>query len=512
MARTGSTTASRPGRVLALAVVVALASATAATAAPKDKTGSSPKHYAATASPAVVAFPIDGSSRVEVRLLNCGSGDCGRSVSQQSFGSAEVTVPVGVGFDLGDVTTAVATDDSTTPVGWSATDLGGGVLRLAAGSAPAVQPGSTLVVSIDVDAPATPGRHEIQTQVKQSNDFSGLPGNSFARVGDDPSVFFGHGSAVGLAWVQQPSSLQADPPVVTTSGVTGVTRMCPAPSVRVVDALGNTVTSSTAVVTLAPVDGGKPGLGGTTATAVSGIATFGDAACTTGVSASNLGAGYRLVASSPGLADSDASSPFSVLAVYGACGATCATGNLTGAQKTVASVSATGGTGDPDRLTFSFDDDWPFLGQCDPDPAAAGTNPYRDPLTVDLADHDKTVELRWTKAAVRWATNNGASQWQVCVAAQAPFTAVLLDGSVGQATCVTLTGDPTGPTAPCPAAPPAPADAWYVGALLPCGDSRVLDPATGAPAGPCLQRLGRSAGEQIATVFLPDAPGDPRMG
>ena len=100
------------------------------------------------------------------------------------------------------------------------------------------------------------------------------------------------------------------------------------------------------------------------------------------------------------------------------------------------------------------------------------------PVTVDLRDHDKTVDLAWSKAAVQWATNNGSSQWRVCMAAQYDFPTV--DGrsqDMGQG--------------------------WHVGALRPCG--AVL------PTDPCVSRLTRSGGRQLATVRLPDVEGDPRM-
>ena len=108
-------------------------------------------------------------------------------------------------------------------------------------------------------------------------------------------------------------------------------------------------------------------------------------------------------------------------------------------------------------------------------------------VRVDVADHDKAVNLRWSKKAVQWATNNGTKRWDVCVAAAYPFTVRGFTFVAGNETDQPLA-----------------ADGLYVGILLPCAD---VDPLTT----PCLSRLFRDAGEQGALVLLPDVPGDPKM-
>ena len=100
-------------------------------------------------------------------------------------------------------------------------------------------------------------------------------------------------------------------------------------------------------------------------------------------------------------------------------------------------------------------------------------------VTVDLADHDKLVSMSWSKQAVQWATNNGTSQWRVCMAAAYPFPT-----PTGEAVEVGGSG-------------------WYVGQLLPCSAVE--------PSDACLASLGRAGGRQTAVVSLPDTPGDPRM-
>ncbi len=98
------------------------------------------------------------------------------------------------------------------------------------------------------------------------------------------------GAPAGVAIVAQPG------------GGTGGIAWPGQPSVRIVDAFGNTVTSSTATVSLAIAPGsGTPGASltcgaSTSKAAVSGVATF------TGCRIDLAGAGYLLAASAPGLA------------------------------------------------------------------------------------------------------------------------------------------------------------------------------------------------------------------
>jgi hypothetical protein len=108
---------------------------------------------------------------------------------------------------------------------------------------------------------------------------------SFAFTGCGNHGYSSAGAVNQLAFGIQPS--------IAAAG----TSIAPAVTVIVEDANGNTVTTSTAAVTIAI--GNNPGsgtLGGTTTVnAVGGVATFSN------LSISNLGTGYTLTASSPGL-------------------------------------------------------------------------------------------------------------------------------------------------------------------------------------------------------------------
>jgi hypothetical protein len=383
-----------------------------------------------------------------------------------------------------------ATVDRT---GWSAVVVTGAagqtVLQLqnsGNGTTYAVPPGQALSVTMAVSSTATAGRIDFATQIKQSNDFSGS-GNDFGRSGLDPTVYLGSRPATHLEFVTQPTSVQGTGQAQGT-GATPILTTCP--SVRALDNLGNLATSFTGTVTLAP-SAADPGLafagttqvGAVAAVATAGLASFDTDSGTgcTGLSATNLGFGYTLTASSVTLV-TDTSDAFDVLQFYASCGTSCATPVIKGVHGTTASAHATSTSTDTHPLTFDVGQRaWqPYAGICNPDPGAIGSNPYRESVTIDIGAHDKTVTLLWSKQAVQWAINNGASQWRVCLAATFAFPAV------------------GGPAA-------SAGDGFFVGALLPCGSVGLT------AVDPCLQKLNKSGGQQQALVLLPLRPGDPKM-
>jgi hypothetical protein len=407
--------------------------------------------------------------------------------SSQAFASAQLTVPAAAGLSA---TTA------SVPAPWRVTDVTPSaalpsdprvlLLTNTSPTSAGVAPGSSLDVTLYTTAASAGGTYTIPTRVKQSNDFSGT-GNDFVLSGAQPVVQLGR-PAVALSWATQPSTVQVSPGT-SSPGATPVLVMCSAPSVRAVDDQGNTVTSFTGTVALAPEsgDGGLRLQGSTTltATAVAGVATFGT--CTSGLTATTLGFGDTLRASSGSLTP-DVSEAFDVRQFYADCAASCTTPKLVGAGGTSVQVQADGST-TSSRLTFDVGQGgWEHGSACNPDVGAPTLNPYRDAVTV-LVDHrTKTATLTWTKTAVQWSTNNGASQWGVCLAAAQPFYPVA--GAPGTYGSVQ---DPPG-------------SGLWVGLLRPCGGSGV------APLDPCLAKLNKSnGGQQQAVVRIPDQPGDPRM-
>jgi hypothetical protein len=369
--------------------------------------------------------------------------------------------------------------------GWSAVSVPGTagetVLQLqnsGTGTTYAVPPGGALSLTLPVASSAVAGRIDFGTQVKQSNDFSGT-GNDFTRAGAEPTVYIGSGPATRLDFVRQPTTVQGTGQAAGTD-TTAILTTCA--SVRALDALGNLATSFTGSVALTPSDSALGlALDGTTpvaATAVAGVATFGSgAACTGGLSATKLGFDYTLTASS-GTLTTDTSDPFDVLQFYASCGASCATPSIKGGGTTASALAQGTST---NSMTFDVgQQSWSYDALCNPDVGAATSNPYRDAVTIDLDGHSKTVTLLWSKQAVQWAINNGASQWRVCVAATFSFPAV--GGSATSA-----------------------GDGFYVGALLPCGSAGL------GTTDPCLQKLNKSGGQQQGIVLLPLRPGDPKM-
>ena len=458
--------------ILALLVVVA---AFAPDASGKPPAGGT-KTYAAAGPTGVVPLPVaPATSSFDLVLRN--------TTPQQSFASAEIRVTDGR------LDPPTATAPGSSPWTVTSTTVGADdVYLLTAGSAAAVFPGESLTVTFPVTASTPTGSVQLRTRVKQSNDFSG-EGNDFNSSTANVTVLIGHGPAAALAWVQQPTTIQVTGSEVVASGYSPRLVMCAAPQVRIVDSAGRTVTDGALDgTTVSLTDAGNAlAAAGLTATTTAGVATFGDAGCTTGITGRAVGTGLTTTASAGSLT-SPASSTFDVRKVWGTCtGSTCSVSGLAGPAKTTAGVHGSGkqGTGG-EQLVFDLaaSTTWQaaFGGACDPDPGTGdAVNGFRDVTTVELGGYDKVVELRWSKAAVQWATNNGAKQWDVCFAALYPFQAA--------------GGVPTGLVHE--------GQTWYVGALQPC--------AAVASDQPCLLSLGRNAGQQTASVRIPFNPLDPRM-
>ena len=160
----------RGGRLLLLGLLVGVfvASAQAAT---------STKFYSVT----VVPNKVEANSIVTftVTLTNSNTSP---NVSTQSLGSANVTVPAGF--------TGITSVIASTPAGktWTANYVAPNVEFRAASSAAAIAPGQSVSATVTATTPAAAGGYTWLTQAKQSNSFSGPPGNGFIRVGSDPVV------------------------------------------------------------------------------------------------------------------------------------------------------------------------------------------------------------------------------------------------------------------------------------------------------------------------------------
>lgn len=255
--------------VLVLAALVAVIGS--AQAAP------STKPYAATFESPVAAGTSD---TVDLVLTN--------RASPQAIGSANVTAQPGFSITGAEVHGAGDVDGTMFPTLLKLRNLN-------------ITPGTSRTITIDVTTPcSTDAADEWGIRAKQSNDFSGPPGNDFGPLEADSNLHTAVGGAGGtpaeLVFTEQPGD------AVKQTLISAV-------EVEVVDTCGNaTNPSGNVTVTLVqpedPTFGGGGDLGGTTSQPVStsGVATFSD------LTVSESGVGYVLRASYPGVAaeDSDA--------------------------------------------------------------------------------------------------------------------------------------------------------------------------------------------------------------
>lgn len=412
-----------------------------------------------------------------VTLTNCGpqTVGCAKS-SQQTLGSANVA--------LGAAFTNVSASVST--AGWYVVaPVAGGLVQLrssGSGTSAALTPGQSIAISVLADTPAVTGNYTWTTAVKQSNDFSGS-GNEFTLASSQPQVAIGMPDR--LVFTTQPSTVQ----VSTTGGPASY--ICPAPSVQVVAADGSPVTAGTASVTvLADAAFGNPGLAGTTTvSAAAGLATFGSASCASGLSAANLGVGYKLRATATWslgtyqstLSTTSSSSAFDVLQVVTICqpSLTCLAavkGTRTTAAVTVSAAPST----DVLQLAIGVDA-IPANTTCLPANQPTGLEVVR--VVVD--NREKTVTLTFDKYLVQQIPDNGTPRFPICFAA--PWDG-WVTASGGSPIFNTVTHE-------------------FEGLLPDCG-------VAGLAAGnPCVSSRRKRVANEIVTVAIPFLSGraDPKM-
>jgi hypothetical protein len=263
---------------LAVVAVVAITSGSAATTT---------KPYTAFFDPG----PVPGGSSVTIDLVLTNLS------SPQAIGSANVTAPNGFTVTAAAIGGAGNVDNTFPTTLLKLRNL-------------AIGPGTSQTISMTVTTPCASGPYTWGIRVKQSNDFSGPPGNDFSFQSDGSNLVTtvaGAGAPGSLAFTMQPGGGQVAPATLPTVEVT------------VYDTCGNVATDADEDVSLAldPPDdtgfGGGGSLGGTTEVKpTSGVATFSD------LTVDASGQGYRLVASYPGL-DDVTSDEFSVYDFFGPC-------------------------------------------------------------------------------------------------------------------------------------------------------------------------------------------------
>jgi hypothetical protein len=364
--------------------------------------------------------------------------------SPQQLGSANITVPAG--FTVGALTPP------------SAGTVVGNVIQL---RNLAIAPGQSLSVGISTTVPCAPSTATWQVRAKQSNDFSGPPGNDFSLDTGKSQLSTTVVGSCHLGFSTQP----ADAAKTVAISTTPFNRPAGGPvQVEVLDGTNAVVTSSTIAITVG-IDPSSPNpapgsaLSGTlTKNAVAGVASFGDLSV-------NLHGVYALSATAAGVSPAT-SGTFTVwdnvapCAPSSPCGATVSSPKSETAQ--FGATSSTAGV-----LLLSLGQDAPGTLDCGdsfnhaPSVGIGGTY-------LVTATGIKTLTTTIDKSVVQAEPNNGAAFYKVCFESDEPF--------VGSAGTIVPPGMP---------------------ALLP--DCKAV---SGVP--PCLQSVTKDkAGDVVETVNLP---------
>jgi hypothetical protein len=378
--------------------------------------------------------------------------------AQQQLGSANLTAPSG--FRL---VSASVPGPATATVSGGAVQLRGAAL----------QPGSSLAVTVVADVPCSAGTGQWTVLAKQANDFKGPPGNDLTLDASGSSLTTAVTGACALRFVTQPANARVSQTITGTA----YTPSGPPVSVEVIDGSGTRITSSTAPITLAlGTIAGSGSLGGTTTvSASSGLASFG----TLAIDAPGI---YRLAASSPGLT-SATSLAFRIDTVAVACAedATC-TGSIATSTSRL-SVTAFPDALNPDAafLTLSLRAgltiDCGGYQEFTPDTAL---------MDVTAADRTKTATLVIDKRQMNLTPNNGAAALEMCFGSPQPF--VTNSGAMATVqSAYDWNGDGT-------------LDPVYVGLLPDCG------------APPCVSARNKTgSGDGVIEARLPAGLADPAM-
>ena len=330
----------------------------------------------------------------------------------------------------------------------------------------AIPPGGSITISFTATVSCTAGDPITWlVQPKQSNNWSGPPGNAFNPPTEDSDFTTGATGTCHLAFQIQPHNAEKN---TTISGTDFDTSGNPV-SVALLDGSNNVVASFTGSVSLAlnTVAGSGSLVGGGPVNAVAGEATF------SGLQVTSAGY-YTVTASAPSLSlsvtsDHDlstaANDPFAIVDDACGTGETC-TVNLPGQMRVestntgdgfVTLIVGVGGLDCKDDFQHA-----PFVTEINSTGTATGT---------------KTDTVTIYKQYVNDQPNNGAAFFQVCY--QAPLTFTTRDGTPA-------TEDPQG---------------TFTGLLPDCASQN--------PQPPCILKKSKNqAGDVVIVLLLP--AGDPR--
>ena len=445
------------GRVPSVRLFFFLALTSAAVALPVATAGSAPKQgktYTMVVKSPEWAGATD--SAYTVKITN--------TTGTQQVGSANVTIPTASPSDIDFTVTSEPVFSGSTAVGATVARPNGGKLIELRNLA--LAPNSSVTFSLGLRMPCVAGNYAWSVDARQSNDFSGTPGNALGPVSGTLATTV-QGSCA-LSFSRQPASAEvgaeitADAFQPSSSNLVTVEAVDGSPTPQRLTWFQDDV-ELTAV--------GGPGSLSASSAATAGLATF------DGLTIGESG-NYNLIASpatAPGFSDGE-SNGFQIIDDVGACNASSCTASVGGNRS---SSTVTGSNvADEGFALISLN-----LGT---EPVCAGYTPptnewFEFQLTVT---GDKTVQAVYSKAAMR--SVSGPSALQICFAAPQGFTAQ--NGTVP----FDYDGDPLN------------GDEGFVG-LLPIGCPLV-------PPGPCVSsRVGTAGGGAIVTFFVPAAWGDPRF-
>ncbi len=392
----------RAGRLLLTASMLGaglLAAASPASASPSGCASPAGKCFAVSVSPAAPA--AGGTVTFTFTITN--------QARTQRLGSAQITAPAANFVITG----------ATVP-------SGAGTASFTAGSALfanlSLAPCKSVTVTVTVVLPCSGGSYQWGVQAKQANDFNGPPGNDFKL--DPASAPHLSGSLAGTCSLAFTSDGEPAGTTVGANVAAGFDSQGGPVKVALLDAAGQLITSSAATgpvsvtVSIESNPGGGSLSGTITEPVSAGIASF------PALSVTQPGVGYTLIAAttSPAIAMSAPSSPFTIFGSLKSCASSWCSASL--------SSKTTTGT----VTTSSASSSAPLLG------STLGGASYNcpsyqsvsDPLGFDVFSTSGTAEqnaqftasLGISQALVKSSGRTSPWAWQICYASKASFTAL----------------------------------------------------------------------------------------
>ena len=345
---------------------------------PNALAGTTTKPYAVDIAPHPIAA---GSTQTFIATLS-------NETKTQQIGSANLTVPTGF---------SIVSVASPSPQG-TATVVGS-TIQIRGLSVPA---GMSATVSFVAISPCTPGDYPWSVIAKQSNNFSGDPGNdlTFDAAHSNLVTTTTGTCRLGFGFLTQPDDAQVNTNITSERYLpTG------APvQVQVLDANGDLISSASVPVILSIAN--NPGGGVLTSAgvnAVGGIATF------PALSISKTGLGYTLAATTTATSiDAGASSAFDIVDVGKNCPAgPCQSGTVTNGNTRASESASSGASGDQLTLAISVE-----TLDC------VGYTEVSAVVTFDTTGvRTKTITITVPKSV-----GGNANSRQVCFSSPTPFT------------------------------------------------------------------------------------------